>query len=64
MRWGLVIIAVAMTSVSGSALADAPPTLSAIVGTNDGYNITLNDASGNKLSRLVPGTYTVVVDDR
>ena len=40
------------------------PTLTAIVGTNDGFNITLNDASGKKISRLAPGTYTVVVDDR
>jgi hypothetical protein len=61
---GLVIIALLLTSFSGSALADTPTTLNAIVGTNDGYNITLNDASGRKVSRLAPGTYTVVVDDR
>lgn len=64
MRWGLAIIALLLTSFSGSALADAPTTLNAIVGTNDGYNITLNDASGTKVSRLAPGTYTVVVNDR
>jgi plastocyanin len=65
MRWGVVIIAVAVAAVSGSsARAEDPPTLTAIVGTNDGFNITLNDASGKKVSRLLPGTYTVVVDDR
>lgn len=65
MRWGVLIIAVAVAAVSGSAArAEDPPTLTAIVGTNDGFNITLNDASGKKVSRLLPGTYTVVVDDR
>ena len=65
MRWGVVIVAVVVAAVSGSsARAEDPPTLTAIVGTNDGFNITLNDASGKKVSRLLPGTYTVVVDDR
>jgi plastocyanin len=65
MRWGVLIVAVAVAAVSGSAArAEDPPTLTAIVGTNDGFTITLNDASGNKVSRLLPGTYTVVVDDR
>ena len=36
------------------------PTLTAIVGTNDGFTITLNDASGKKVSRIAPGTYTVL----
>jgi len=40
------------------------PTLTAIVGTNDGFTITLNDASGKKVSRIPPGTYTVLVEDR
>ena len=39
-------------------------TLTAIVGTNDGFTITLNDASGKKVSRIAPGTYTVLVEDR
>ena len=46
----------------GSALGDTP-TLTAIVGTNDGFDITLNDPEGNKVSRILPGTYTIVVDD-
>jgi hypothetical protein len=64
-RFAILILAAAVVAVSGSAArADDPPTLTAIVGTNDGFNITLNDASGQKVSRLLPGTYTVVVDDR
>jgi hypothetical protein len=38
--------------------------LEAIVGTNDGFDITLNDASGRKVASLAPGTYTIVVHDR
>jgi hypothetical protein len=65
MRWGVVIIAtLAVAAVSGSSARADDPVLTAIVGTNDGFNITLNDASGKKVSRLLPGTYTVVVDDR
>jgi plastocyanin len=50
-----------------AAAASAPkgnPVLEAIVGTNDGFNITLNDANGNKVVTLDPGTYTVIVHDR
>src|SRR5215208_211467 len=61
-RAALVAIAAAVILVPGQALADEP-TLTAIVGVNDGFNITLDDASGKKVSRLLPGTYTVVVKD-
>jgi hypothetical protein len=65
MRWAVLIIAAAVVAASGSsARAEDPPVLTAIVGTGDGFNITLNDASGQKIARLLPGTYTVVVDDR
>src|SRR4051794_21695455 len=64
MRWGVLIIATVVVAVSGSAARADNPTLTAIVGTGDGFNITLNDAPGKKLQRLLPGTYTVVVDDR
>ena len=64
MRWGTLVIAVAIVAVSGSSARADGATLTAIVGTNDGFNITLNDASGQKVERLAPGTYTVVVDDR
>jgi hypothetical protein len=61
----ILIVAVALGALSGSAAhSAAPPTLNAIVGTNDGFNITLNDAAGKKVERLLPGTYTVVLDDR
>ena len=38
--------------------------LDAIVGTNDSFDITLNDSSGKKVLSLAPGTYTIAVHDR
>jgi plastocyanin len=65
LRWAILIIAVAVGALAGSARArEAPVVLTAIVGTNDGFNITLNGPDGKKVQRLKPGTYTVVVDDR
>ena len=49
---------------AGAARSDANPVLDAIVGTNDGFDITLHDAAGKKVSVLEPGTYTIVVHDR
>jgi hypothetical protein len=49
---------------AGAARSDDNPVLDAIVGTNDGFDITLNDSSGKKVSLLEPGTYTIVVHDR
>jgi len=49
---------------AGAAGSDDNPVLDAIVGTNDNFDITLNDASGRKIARLAPGTYTIVVHDR
>jgi plastocyanin len=49
---------------AGAARSDDNPVLDAVVGTNDGFDITLNDASGKRVSVLDPGTYTVVVHDR
>jgi plastocyanin len=63
LRVAFAIVAVSLTVLPGSALGDNP-TLTAIVGTNDAFDITLNDASGTKVSRIQPGTYTVVVEDR
>jgi plastocyanin len=62
MRLALALTVLAVAVLPGSALGDEP-TLTAIVGTNDGFNITLNDASGKKISRILPGTYTIVVHD-
>jgi plastocyanin len=65
MRWAILILAVAVGALAGSARGgDAPTVLTAIVGTNDGFNITLNGPDGKKVQRLLPGTYVVVVDDR
>jgi hypothetical protein len=49
---------------AGAARSDDNPGLDAIVGTNDGFDITLNDASGRRVTVLQPGTYTIVVHDR
>jgi hypothetical protein len=49
---------------AGAARSDDTPVLDAIVGTNDNFDITLNDASGKKVASLAPGTYTIVVHDR
>src|SRR5690349_3323591 len=62
MRVLLTLVAASVVLAPGSALGD-DPTLTAIVGVNDGFNITLNDASGHKVSRIPPGTYTIVVHD-
>jgi Copper binding proteins, plastocyanin/azurin family len=63
-RFGLAVVALGLAALSGSSRAAETPVLNAIVGTNDGFNITLDDATGRKVDRLLPGTYTVVVDDR
>jgi hypothetical protein len=64
LRTGTIIICgLVLALPAGAGRADIP-TLTGIVGTNDGFNIALNDASGKKVSRLAPGTYTVIVKDR
>jgi hypothetical protein len=49
---------------AGAARSDDNPVLDAIVGTNDSFDITLNDASGKRVNLLAPGTYTIAVHDR
>jgi plastocyanin len=63
-RSAILILVVLLGALSGSARGADTPTLNAIVGTNDGFNTTLNGPDGKKVERLLPGTYTVVVDDR
>ena len=47
MRWAILIIAVAVGALAGSARGgEAPVVLTAIVGTNDGFNITLDGPDG------------------
>jgi hypothetical protein len=40
------------------------PRLTAVVGTNDAFVITLQDASGNVVRNLATGTYDIAVSDR
>jgi plastocyanin len=67
-RPGLVFPLAAALAVlavpAGAARSGDNPVLEGIVGTNDGFDITLNDASGKKVAVLAPGTYTIVVHDR
>ncbi|HEX6699889.1 MAG TPA: plastocyanin/azurin family copper-binding protein [Gaiellaceae bacterium] len=56
--------AVAIAPLPAGAAHRDNPVLDAIVGTNDAFEITLNDGSGQKVFVLAPGTYTVVVHDR
>jgi plastocyanin len=60
----LIVLAFAALAAPGAGARADLPVLNAIVGTNDAYVITLNDASGKKVSQISPGTYSVVVDDR
>ena len=62
----VTVIAVSLlAAILPSALARAQtPALTAVVGTNDAFVITLTDASGNRVTHLDPGTYTIVVHDR
>jgi plastocyanin len=55
--------ALAFFLIPGTSSA-ADPTLTADVGAGDSFSISLKDASGNNVSRLEPGTYTIVVHDR
>jgi hypothetical protein len=64
LRTGVVIICALVLVLPAAAGRADVPRLTAIVGTNDGFNITLNDAVGKKVTQLAPGTYTVVVQDR
>jgi plastocyanin len=61
-RATVVVIALAFLPAA-SAQGQDPPVLTGIVGPNDAYVITLNDASGKKVAEIPAGTYTVVVKD-
>jgi hypothetical protein len=54
------LVAFALLPGSGSA---ADPVLTGDVGLNDAFLIGLADASGNRVTHLDPGTYTLVVHD-
>ncbi|HZC28402.1 MAG TPA: hypothetical protein VE269_01580 [Gaiellaceae bacterium] len=53
---------VAVLLPSSAALADNP-VLIATVGQNDGFTISLTDASGARVTHLDPGVYTIQVHD-
>src|ERR671926_1049537 len=60
----LALVAFAASAgAARSARADGA-TLTATVGTNDGFQLSLVDASGTPVTHLDAGTYTVVVHDR
>jgi hypothetical protein len=61
MRALLLITVVAALSLAGSA-SGQNPTLFATVG--PGFSIRVADGAGNRITRLPPGTYTVVVADQ
>jgi hypothetical protein len=63
-RIGVLIVVIALAVLPAARAHRAAPTLFGVVGTNDGFDISLNDAAGKKISTLPPGTYDVVVDDR
>jgi hypothetical protein len=65
MTMRLSFLAVFAALLLPSALpAQANPRLTAVVGTNDAFVITLQDASGNVVRNLAPGTYDIAVSDR
>jgi plastocyanin len=61
-----VLAAAAVVVLLGGAAAAraADPVLTADVGSNDSFNISLDDPGGAKVTHLDPGTYTLVVHDR
>jgi hypothetical protein len=56
-----LLFAVFLPAAAGGA---DNPTLTATVGTNDAYVISLTDSTGAKVTHLDPGTYTILVRDR
>jgi plastocyanin len=63
----VVVLAVAGTTaalgVARAARTDVPE-LTAVSGTNDGYDISVVDSAGTAVEHLVPGSFTLAVHDR
>lgn len=57
-------VAAAALATGASAGPAANPVLIATVGTNDGFDIGLADATGARVARIPPGTYDFLVRDR
>jgi plastocyanin len=62
-RIALVTLLAALAVPAAVAQADNPK-LVAVVGTNDGFVISLRDGDGNAVTQLAPGTYDIAVSDR
>ncbi len=60
----LCAVAAALALFLPGESSAADPTLTADVGAGDAFVISLKDANGNNVTRLDPGTYTIVVHDR
>jgi plastocyanin len=58
----VALVAALFVPSAGVARADNP-VLTAVVGTNDAFNIALLDANGNRVAHLDAGTYTIQVHD-
>ena len=61
LKFVLPIAVVAVLAAGGSAAADGQQ-LNGVVG--PGFNISLQDASGKKVTNLAAGTYTLTVQDK
>jgi Copper binding proteins, plastocyanin/azurin family len=61
--FGASVVALAL-AIAGFAGSSQNPTLIGLVGTNDGFDIGVTDASGTPITRVAPGTYTFLIRDR
>lgn len=61
--FGASVVALAL-AIAGFAGSSQNPTLIGFVGTNDGFDIGVTDASGTPITRVAPGTYTFHIRDR
>ena len=61
-RFVYIAIVSALALVIPAAATGGSQPLTAVVG--PGFNISLNDASGNRITQLKPGTYRINVNDR
>jgi plastocyanin len=61
-RLAVLIASLTVVLMPSAAHADNP-VLVATVGLGDGFNISLRDASGTRVTHLDPGTYTIQVQD-
>jgi len=60
----LAVVVLSLGASTAGAEPTANPLLIATVGTNDGFNIGLTDATGTTVSWIRPGTYEVLVRDQ